>query len=275
MLLVFLTSLCFSSVICAQERNQSDRYDRNDSHRGASDSRDRYSHPDSHSSTMNPRSDDRRHRPVIDHHAPSYKQGNYYYPSKGDNKPFHYGHWVFDRAPSNNCRRSLYFYYGRLPYVDTVRVRIGSSVVISYTNRTYRYHGGDGYYLSRDGDRVFDKALYDIRDAWVSGRFDLVRDHVIGSQMISVLLDGSYDYSLSSSDYIDMTQDAIEQTRTISFTWEIIRQRANGDYTAFGKHIYRDDNNVLKNVYVSYTLTRIGSRYGIIEVGSSTSPLSY
>ncbi|MCX6343865.1 MAG: hypothetical protein NT018_02180 [Armatimonadetes bacterium] len=72
-----------------------------------------------------------------------------------------------------------------------------------------------------------------------------------------------------------MTYDAVDQIQTISFTWESIRQHINGNYTAFGRHTYRDTSGTTKTVYVSYTLRRIGSNYDIVEVGSSSLHLSY
>jgi hypothetical protein len=67
-----------------------------------------------------------------------------------------------------------------------------------------------------------------------------------------------------------MTTDAIEQMDTVGFMWNSVRQRTNGDYTAFAKHTYANDSGLQKSVYVSYTLDKY---YNITEAGSSESPL--
>ncbi len=40
----------------------------------------------------------------------------------------------------------------------------------------------------------------------------------------------------------------------MSFTWESIRERTDGDFTAFGKHVFRDSDWALRTVYASYNL---------------------
>lgn len=182
----------------------------------------------------------------------------------------HYGYWAFNYDPGF-CRPSIYFYYGYFPYVQVARLYIAPYVSVSYYSRPVVID--DGYYLARRDTVGLDNALSDIRNAWLGGRFDLIKDHVSTGEKIAVLLDGKYDYSVDADDYIKMTSDAVDQIQTISFTWETTRQRTDGDYTAFGKHIYRDSSGTTKTVYVSYTLSRIGGDYIIVEVGSSASPL--
>ena len=201
---------------------------------------------------------------------PTYRGGQYYYSTRPSNTGYRYGHWVFNNYDPAFNRRSAYFYFGFFPYMETVRIHIAPYLTISYVKRTtgnYR----NGYYLSSNTE--LDYALSDIRDAWLNGRADLIGRHISSYQTIAVLLDGSYDYSLDASDYNDMTADAIDKIQTVSFTWQETRERANGDFTAFGKHVYRDDSGRTKTVYVSYTLRRDGGDYTIVEVGSSDRPL--
>lgn len=203
---------------------------------------------------------------------PTNRGGRYYYSDRPNYKPMRYGHWVFRNYDSAFNRRSTYFYFGFFPYLETARIHIAPYLNVTYINRPARIYSED-YYLSRNADTQLGYALSDIRNAWLNGRADLLDNHVYSGQMIAVLLDGRYDYSLDGTDYTDMTADAISQIRTVSFTWQQTRERTNGDFTAFGKHVYRDDYGATKTVYVSYTLHRTGREYVIVEVGSSDRPL--
>lgn len=214
----------------------------------------------------------RSHQPTSyrpqSYQSSSYHARTHYYPSHP--KPYSYGHWVFERHNSDECRRSVYFHYGYFPYLQITRAHTLNYIVIGY--RSTRIATGRDYYLSRDTSDL-DRALADIRDAWTGGRYDLIDRHIDSSERIAVLLDGRYDYSIDADDYTDMTSDALDEVSTLSFTWESIRERTDGDYTAFGKHLFRDSRGDLQTVYVSYTLRRIGQDYMIEEVGSSNSPL--
>lgn len=210
---------------------------------------------------------DRDYRPK-GYTPPTYRGGFYYYSCRPSDRPHHYGYWVFDRTYPAFSRKSVYFYYGAFPYVETTRVHIGPYITLSYSTTRVTIDR-DRYYLN--GRRIdgLDRALSDIRYAWLDGRPKLIEKYVPAQQWIAVFLDGRYDYSLDPDDYTRMTEDAIDGIRTIRFTWEEIGQHTNGDFTAFGKHTYRDDSGRTKTVYVSYTLHRIGSEYVIAEVGSS------
>ena len=199
---------------------------------------------------------------------PVNRGGLYHYSSRPNYKPMHYGHWVFNNYDPGFNRKSAYFYFGFFPYMETARIHISPYINVSYTNRLVHTYG-DGYYLSGGSNTDLGRALSDIRDAWVNGRVNLIEDHVDNLQTIAVLLDGNYDYSLDAGDYAQMTNDAIDQIQTVSFTWQEVRQRTNGDYTAYAKHTYRDDSGSTKTVYVSYTLHKLGGEYVIVEVGSS------
>ena len=203
---------------------------------------------------------------------PVHRSGFFYYSARPHYKPMHYGFWVFDRNDSSFCRRSVYFHYGFLPYVQVARVHIGPYVTLSYYSTPVVIR--EGYYLDRRTTSELDYALSDIRDAWLNGRSDLIADHVRNGRQIAVLLDGRYDYSIEPDDYVQMTTDAIDQMQTVSFTWESVRQRTDGAFTAFAKHTYRDSDGTVKTIYVSYTLRSIGGSYIIEEVGSSISPLN-
>jgi len=199
---------------------------------------------------------------------PTYRQGSYYYPTAYHTRPCSYGYWAFDYAPGFSYR-SVYFSFGLFPYVQVTRISDRSYTSISYVSEPLYSNGT--YYNNSRYDRL-DEALADIRSAWVSGRFDLIEPHVRAGQTIAILLDGQYDYTISSDDYLSMTGDAIGDLDTASFVWDNVREGRNGMVTAFGEHSYRSSDQT-RTVYVSYTLQKSGSHYYITEVGSSDNPL--
>ena len=142
---------------------------------------------------------------------------------------------------------------------------------VVYVDRPVYVNGG--YYLESQKYQALDDALADIRSAWISGRYDLVERHVMSEDKVAVFLDGRYDYSIDGEDYLLMTRDAIEDMETVSFVWDEVKQRSDNTVTAFGTHKYYDAAGATRSVYVSYTLDKVGSRYYIVEIGSSLDPL--
>ncbi|MGC8862766.1 MAG: hypothetical protein ACP5R5_08320 [Armatimonadota bacterium] len=202
---------------------------------------------------------------------PARRDGFYHYPTRPYSRPLRYGYWVFGGYDPTFCRKSVYFYYGCLPCIEIMRVYIGPYVTVSYGAKPVVVR--EVYYLVRSAASDLDRALSDIRNAWLNGRSDLIARHVRGGRRVAVFLDGRYDYSVKTDDYVEMTTDALSEIQTVSFTWQTVKQRVDGAYTAFGRHIYRDSDGTTKSIYVSYTLRRIGDEYFIEEVGSSLSRL--
>lgn len=210
---------------------------------------------------------------TVKHIPPTYRNGYYYYSSRPNYQGCRYGHWVFDDLGIAYSRKSVYFNYGYFPFVSAMRVHTIPYVSASYFTRPVTV-GQNTYYLNDKTDAALDSALTDIRSAWMDGRFDLLQNRVSSSQMIAVLLDGRYEYSLRADDYVQMSYDAIDLIQTSAFVWERVKQRTDGSYTAFGKHSYYSDSRMKQTTYVSYTFRKIGGKYVITEVGSSRSPMS-
>jgi len=201
---------------------------------------------------------------------PVYRGGFYHYSApRVVSRPLYFGYWAFDYSPTF-CTRSVYFHYGLFPYIQVTRVEVVSPPDVVYIPQPI-YASGVYYAPSRFPG--LDATLGDIRSAWLSGRFDLVQRHVLANRDVAIFLDGNYDYSVSGSDYLSMTRDAIGNLETASFVWDSVRERSDGQVTAFGVHTYRA-NGESHSVYISYTLRRSGGSYFISEVGSSESPLN-
>lgn len=201
---------------------------------------------------------------------PTYSSGYYYYPKTYYSRPCYYPYWTFGYY-SGFSVRSIYFHYGYFPYITITRVIDTSYPRVVYVDTPIYVRSG--YYLESRRSQELDNTLADIRSAWIAGRFDLIQRHVRSDRRIAVLLDGEYDYSVESDDYLRMTRDAIEHMDTASFVWDWVRERSDGGVTAFASHVYYDSSGRERTVYVSYTLHRSGSRYYITEVGSSLNPL--
>ncbi len=158
----------------------------------------------------------------------------------------------------------------------------------------------------------YQAAFGDIALAWKDGSVAPLRKHIRDNDTkIGVSLKGKYSYSIASSDYVQITRDALDRLQTDSFEFTRIRKAKNGDITAYGKHVYHTgdgtalptstsdgktddattDNTVpfdqtspynksddpgagdQKTVYVSYTLRHSGDQWYIIGIDSSTQPL--
>ena len=147
----------------------------------------------------------------------------------------------------------------------------------------------------------FQAAFADIAHAWTDGDIDLIRRHLRDNDTrVSVFLGGKYSYSIASSDFSQITRDALDKLHTDSFTFTRIRKLKNGDVTAFGSHVYRasdtsdgadssgtvpfdqagdgstdtDNLGTAKTIYVSYTLRRYGTEWDIVATDSANHDLA-
>ena len=147
----------------------------------------------------------------------------------------------------------------------------------------------------------FQAAFADIAQAWTDGDIDLIRKHLRNNETrVSVFLNGKYSYSIASSDFSQITRDALDKLHTESFNFTRLRKLKNGDVTAFGSHVYRasdagngadssgtvpfdqadagstdsDSLGTAKTIYVSYTLRRYGTEWDIVATDSASHDLA-
>lgn len=205
--------------------------------------------------------------PPKGYRPPTFREGRYYYSHPNYTRPCSFGFWSLDYY-SGFSRRSIYFHYGLFPYIEVTRIIVDSYPAVVYVDQPIYTSYGVSYQSSRYPG--LDDALGDIRSAWVSGRYDLIERHVCDRD-IAILLDGKYDYSVTSTDYLAMTQDALGEMDTVSFVWDKVQQRRDGTVTAFATHTYRSGDSTRK-VYISFTLQRVDGCYYIVEVGSTQAP---
>lgn len=86
----------------------------------------------------------------------------------------------------------------------------------------------------------YQAAFGDIARTWTGGDITPLRRHVRDSDTrLSVFLNRKYSYSIASSDFVQITRDALDRLQTVSFTFTRLRKAKNGDVTAYGTHVYR------------------------------------
>ena len=86
----------------------------------------------------------------------------------------------------------------------------------------------------------YQAAFADIARAWTEGDIAPLRKHVRDSDTrISVFLNKKYSYSIASSDFAQITRDALDRLHTVSFDLTRLRKSKTGDVTAYGTHVYR------------------------------------
>jgi len=128
---------------------------------------------------------------------------------------------------------------------------------------------GNGYYLSPGQTSGLDAATEDLKAAWANGNMDLIARHIDPNAKVAVYMNGGYLYSLSGTDFSNMTRDAMKHIRTVSFTIDKVEQRSDGAYTLTGTHQFYDVNEKLKTVAVDFTLSQMGGKWIIVAAGSS------
>ncbi len=243
---------------------------------------------------------------------------------------YYYGNYCNNYAP--NSYPSLYSGYAGFPqYVYSTNVIVSDPQPVEYSTPSLPFYtpvyqttyNQNNYYvatpervaqLQEGGDQAkaalehaypansFQAAFADIAHAWTDGTIDLVKKHLRDPDTrISVFLDGKYSYSIASSDFSQITRDALNRLHTASFSFTRLRKAKNGDVTAFGTHVYRAadtsdaggdtttvpfdqsgtdpnaDGTTLgaeKTVYVSYTLRRYGTEWDVVATDSANHDLA-
>jgi hypothetical protein len=191
----------------------------------------------------------------------------------------------------------FFFYYGG--YCD--QPSINWYVVVDpgwyYWSPYYRYHcvpgycywspvivieqnvcwPSSGYYLynysAAPSDSV-DDAVRDIKDAWFDGDAYKLSRRLADGQKIRVYFDNEYAYSMPSQDYYEMTLDAIGNSATERLEFDLIRNLSDGMVFLAGRHVFRDADDAVQTVYVSYTLKKINGCWRIVAVGTSEQPIT-
>jgi hypothetical protein len=113
------------------------------------------------------------------------------------------------------------------------------------------------------------KAALEIVRAWGERDVQALAALTDPKQRVSVYMRGKYQYSLKPEDYLDMTRDALQSTKTISFTVQAPQRKEKGVWLINGKHVYRDSDGEQRTVYVNYVLEEKEDHLVLTQVGVS------
>ncbi len=188
---------------------------------------------------------------------------NFYYPYYYSD-PQWVAFWYADLYPS------VYHYWGWSPGWIFPERAYYAPVEYVYVPRTpYRYYG---YRLDEAGA---ERAIEDIRRAWLRSDIDLLAYHLTDQQDIQVYFDGKYEYTTSTGDYYAMTADAMATTATVALDFNRPIWISSHEIFVTGRHVFYDPEGMRNTVYVSYRLRRLGSEWYIVAIGSSLEPIRH
>lgn len=167
---------------------------------------------------------------------------------------------------------SIYHYYGYCPgWVYPTRVYVYPTDYVYWPSDPYRYYGG----AARVDERGADRAIGDVRRAWLDNDVDLFSRHLTDDLDVQVYFDGEYSYTTSTDDYYGMTADALASTETTSLEFDDPIFISSHEVFYTGRHEFYDPDGNRQTVYVSYRLRRLGTEWYIIAVGSSLEPIQH
>ena len=166
---------------------------------------------------------------------------------------------------------SPYFYYGVLPlYISNDNVEL-TEPKRGYLNYANAGTDANNYYLLRHiglpTNIQQQRAIGDISDSWLMSNISPIGLHTRANVRIGVYLQGTYKYSMTANDYLDITHDAQRCMTTRAFTLRMVATPAPGVIVLSGEHRYADRHNVERTVRVDYALRLVNGTYTIIEVG--------
>ncbi|MCC6728205.1 MAG: hypothetical protein IT208_02585 [Chthonomonadales bacterium] len=191
------------------------------------------------------------------YYGPSYEAGEVY------RSPYGY----FGSVPPYIYRAHTYYRPPTVVYVEVPVYRNRVSVGFRDDDSDYYLADPDYLYEQERVDPDVRRALDDLEEAFERANIGLLVPLTDPAVRIAVLEGGAYQYTLSASDYLDMTRDMLRNVDTVEFHLTRVRRRASGVYVASGRHVYRTGSGVRRTVYVSFALERVLGRWVITQVG--------
>jgi hypothetical protein len=114
-----------------------------------------------------------------------------------------------------------------------------------------------------------ENAIDELTEAFQGGNIDGLVTLVDPNSMIAVYVGGHYQYSLSASDYIDLSRDAIQSMHTVQFNLSYLHQRASGVFSVAGRQTYQDPQGQVQTTWVSFVLQDISGQWTLTQVGTA------
>ena len=112
-------------------------------------------------------------------------------------------------------------------------------------------------------------AIEELTEAITQSKIDMLVSLIDPNVQVAVYLKGKYRYSLAGGDYVDLSRDAISNTKTIGFDITSLRKRADGVFCASGTQTYKSKAGKVRVVYVSYVFEQSGNKWILTQVGSA------
>ncbi len=128
-------------------------------------------------------------------------------------------------------------------------------------------------YLSRgdleSSEPGLNNAINELSETFQGGNIDSLITLIDPNVSIAVYLRGAYSYSMPSSDYVDLTRDAIQSTQNVQLNITDLHQRAPGVFSVSGTETYTALNGGYRKVYMSFVLQDFGGQWTLTQVGTA------
>ena len=198
--------------------------------------------------------------------------------------PHGYVHFPFYRQQyrAGACYYSPYsFYFGIcLPYIDTSVCAVYPPTVAFIDMPNYSGNYWSGYANVEDNNLINDPnldqnepglngALDEITETFQGGNIDGLASIVSPNMSIAVFLRGRYQYSLTSSNYVDLTRDAIANMQNTQLNLNYLHERSPGVFCASGSQTYTATDGSQRIVYMSFVLQDVSGQWTLTQVGTS------
>jgi hypothetical protein len=194
---------------------------------------------------------------------------------------FHFPYYRQNYAKGQVFISPFGFYFGICaPFLDPSCCHIFPPTIAFIDIPVYNGNDCTGYAYDQQ-DNWFDhsdlndsqpglvNAVDELSETFQNGNIDALATLISPNVSISVYLRGKYKYSLASSDFVDLTRDAIMNTHTVSFNLTTLFQRESGVFCASGTQVYTDRNGANRTVYVSYVLQDFSGQWTLTQVGTA------
>ena len=120
-----------------------------------------------------------------------------------------------------------------------------------------------------EADPGLQTALQELAEAFQGGNIDSLVPLVDKNTPIAVYERGTYKYTMSSDDYLDLTRDALENIQSVSFQIDSLHEVSTDTFSASGVQQYKDKNGKVQSMYLSFVLKDIDGRWTLIQVGTA------
>lgn len=147
---------------------------------------------------------------------------------------------------------------------------LGADDYLADRNAADRAAAQDGYRVTeaREAGADLDVALDEIVASWRKADVEPLAALLRKDTPVAVFLNGKYVYALNSGDLLQLTRDAFAGKQNLRFELDHVHRRANGIYTATGRHLFTDSHGRDRAVYFSYVLAKVRDSLVITQMGA-------